>query len=156
MVLAPLTASPVTEESWYYGIHGMGVFQCKLRLTRLLSRQSRMNPNRQEMKTGPPPQVGQHIPVIILGRKNLMIAAAEKIPPLREEVPTRLSTLKGVKYLERGQCCVGVFLHYMPWDHRIRMMRMQAKEIDRRRQGNWLRHICSMKQLWRSWSSELS
>ena len=100
MVLAPLTVFPVTEESLYYGIHGMGVFQCKLRLMRLLSRQSRVNPNRQETKTGPPPQVGQRTPVIILGRKNLMIAAAEKILSLREEVPTRLSTLKGVKYQE--------------------------------------------------------
>ena len=65
-----------------------------------------MNPNCQETKTGPPPQVGPRTPVIILGWKSMMIAAAEKILSLREEVPTRLSTLKGVKYQEWGQCCV--------------------------------------------------
>ena len=36
MVLAPLTVFLETEELLYYGIHGMDVFQCKLRLTRLL------------------------------------------------------------------------------------------------------------------------
>ena len=36
MVLAPLTAFPAMEELLYYGIHGMGVFQCKLRLMKLL------------------------------------------------------------------------------------------------------------------------
>ena len=107
MVLAPLTVFPETEEPLYYGIHGMGVFQCKLRLTRLLWRQSRVNPSCRGTRTGPPPQVDLCTPVIILGRKELMIAAAGKILSLQEEVPTRLSTLKRVKYQEQDRCCGG-------------------------------------------------
>ena len=37
-----------------------------------------MKLSHRETKTGPPPQVGLHTPVIILGQKNLMITAAER------------------------------------------------------------------------------
>ena len=73
-----------------------------------------MNPNCRGTRTRPPPQVDLRTPVIILGQKELMIAAAEKILSLQEEVPTRLSTLKRVKYQEQDQCCAETFLHCMP------------------------------------------
>ena len=65
-------------------------------------------------RTGPPLRVDLRTPVIILGRKGLMIAAAGKILSLREEVSTRLSTLKRVKYQEQDQYSTETFLHCMP------------------------------------------
>ena len=40
--------------------------------------------------------------------------SSRKILSLQEEVPTRLSTLKRVKYQEQDQCCAETFLHCMP------------------------------------------
>ena len=84
------------------------------------------------MKIGPPHRVELHIPAIVPGQKELMIAAAEKILFLQVEVTIRLSTLKKVTYYRWDQFCAETFLRYMPWGHqRKKLLSMVTAEKDK-------------------------